>query len=182
MSCQIYEIWDELCAELFRIAPGYQSYLPLPAAERVLDAVQESLGLAFPAPYAEFLRMHNGTRGKYFLAFEFFGALVVRTATQSRRINAIECGHRQFMEGGWDHAKLLIGDNQCGWEIAIDCESGQVFAHQRSNSSVLVAENFEHYLSGIRDNLKSGHFEIVHGEVFMLDFGTKWGEVNPAGG
>ena len=173
MSCEIYEIWDELCSNLFSIAPDYHALLATGTSGLAIAAVERNLCLEFPQAYSEFLRMHNGTRGNLFMTFEFLSIHEVRAATHSKRASH-SSSDRNFLEGGWDQQKVCIGDSQIGWEMVLDCESQAVFVYAQSNYALQLAESFQDYVAGLRDNLKNGHYEIVKGKVFMGEWGVRW--------
>ena len=174
MSCGIYEIWDELCSQLFTIAPAYRTRLARSATERAINAVQRNLGISLPPAYAEFLRIHNGTCSQVFIAFELFGVADIRAATHAMRLES-QASEQPFLEGGWDQQKLLVGDSQIGWKLVVDCETGAVFVYDPNNYADPLADSFEGYLSGLRDNLRNQHYQLIDDEVFMEAWGARWG-------
>lgn len=174
MSCEIYEIWDELCSDLFAIAPAYQTLLAKPASDTAIEAVQTRLNVLVPDSYREFLRIHDGTQSRVFVAFELFDILNVRKATHARRLEELGAlWDRTFLEGGWDETKLVIGDSQIGWKMVLDCETEAIFVHEQSNYSLKLADSFVAYLIGLRENLRHGHYQLINGKVFMGDWGAK---------
>jgi cell wall assembly regulator SMI1 len=170
----ICEVWDELLRYLQSIAPAYvQQIMKPPATDRTIRDLEENLAIALPSDYREFLKIHNGNRsGKRFFAFSLFGVDQIASETSKARQELINL-NRGFMEGGWDGQKILIGDNQVGWALAIDCDSGAPYVYYRGSYAIPLAASFLEYLVGLRDNLQRGKFEVIGDDIFMNQWGQR---------
>jgi len=174
VSCMICEVWDELLRYLQSIAPTYvQQIMKPPATDRTICDLEETLNVVLPNDYRDFLKIHNGNRsGKRFFAFSLFGVAEIASETSKARQEFFNL-NRGFSEGGWDGQKIMIGDNQVGWKLAIDCDSGAPYVYYRANYAIPLAASFLEYLAGLRDNLQRGKFEVIGDEIFMNQWGQR---------
>lgn len=174
MSCMIYEVCDELIANLASIAPQYQQLLEDPATEKALCNLEETLEVVLPSDFRDFLKIHNGCRGsKLLIAFSLFSADAITSKTKEVRQDHEE-SDRNFTEGGWDSQKLVIGDSHVGWTLAMDCNSGTLFVYVQNNYALPLADSFTDYLVGLKDNLRDGKYQVVRGEIFMDEWGQRF--------
>lgn len=170
----IYEVRDELISMLISIAPDYQQLLNPSSTEEAIRNLEEALEVALPRDYREFLKSHNGChRERLLIAFSLFGVDEIVSKTKRLREDLKESS-RNFADGGWDSQKLSIGDSHVGWTLAIDCSSGTPFVYAQSNYALPLAGSFLEYLVGLKDNLRDGRYQVVRGNVFMVEWGQRF--------